>query len=208
MKGKFYQKISPRTRQFIRPGIALVGCIVFMAGLFSLMKTDASTSLHSPGGDGNLVLSSDSVLNRYVKVIADASIGDTTVQIMDADLLDDPAFGDLVMIVQMQGASINSTNDRTWGSVSSLNNAGNYEFAYIKAVDFEANQISFCSPLTKDYASSGNVQLIKVPEYTDLTINSGTKVTSEKWNGITGGIVVIHASGTVTIDGEINVDGV
>ncbi|MEL7342595.1 MAG: hypothetical protein AAGM67_19080 [Bacteroidota bacterium] len=152
------------------------------------------------GKDGASTLTTDAVLNAYTKVVADASVGDTLIQVMNVLELDDLEYGDLVLIIQMQGASINSATTRSWGEVSSLNNAGNYEFAYVQGVDQAANRIEFCSPLTQDYTASGNVQVVQVPQYTSFTVNPGITLSPQGWNGITGGVVAIHASGTVTIE--------
>ncbi|MBL0358522.1 MAG: PKD domain-containing protein [Chitinophagaceae bacterium] len=40
--------------------------------------------------------------------------------------------GDTIVIMQMKGAAIDSTNSNSFGTVSNLNNAGSYEFNYIK----------------------------------------------------------------------------
>ena len=47
------------------------------------------------------------------------------------------ASGELVLIIQMQGAAMNTTgltNSSGWGAVSSLNNAGLYEFDEVAGI--------------------------------------------------------------------------
>ncbi|MBI3395228.1 MAG: hypothetical protein HY042_05290 [Spirochaetia bacterium] len=44
-----------------------------------------------------------------------------------------------------------------------------------------------------------------MPQYNDVTINSGASITANSWNGQTGGIVIFRAKGTVMINGNIDV---
>lgn len=49
--------------------------------------------------------------------------------------------------------------------------------------------------------------MIKVPNYTDLTVTSAGSIVAPAWNGQTGGVVAFRATGTVTINGSISVAG-
>ncbi|MEL6843208.1 MAG: hypothetical protein AAFP02_08330, partial [Bacteroidota bacterium] len=78
----------------------------YLSLLFVALLGGISQSLIAQvGKDGSSTLSADAVLNAYTKVVADASIGDTLVQVMNVLELDDLEYGDLVLIIQMQGAS-------------------------------------------------------------------------------------------------------
>ncbi|MEL7532175.1 MAG: hypothetical protein AAFN10_12735, partial [Bacteroidota bacterium] len=178
-------------------------CLAF---LFTFLLFKPSLNFAQNGKDGALSISSDTTLNTYSKVVADASIGDTQIFVMNVSELTGIAPGDLIMIIQMQGASINSTNTRSWGEITSLNNAGNYEMAYVLGVDSLNHYIQICSPLTKNYNTAANVQVVRIPQFTNLSIQAGAQVIAKKWNGITGGIVAIQASNTITVDGEIDAE--
>ena len=111
--------------------------------------------------------------------------------------------GDKVLIIQMKGATITATNTAAFGTITSLGNAGNFEFATIASIS--ANTITFSSNLCKTYTPSGKVQLVRVPVFTSVTI-IGT-VTAQPWNGTTGGIVAIEATNSITFNANINVAG-
>jgi gliding motility-associated-like protein len=111
--------------------------------------------------------------------------------------------GDKVLIIQMKGATITTTNTLAFGTITALGNAGNFEFATIAAIN--GNTVTFTSNLCKTYTPSGKVQLVKVAVYSNVTI-VGT-VTAQPWNGTTGGIVAIEATNSITFNANINVCG-
>ena len=115
--------------------------------------------------------------------------------------------GDRVMIIQMKGAEIDQSNTAAFGTVTSYGNAGNYEFGTIATI--QGLQITLREKIVRLYdAPKGQVQLIRVPQYTDVTI--GGQVTAPAWysaNSPVGGVVVLEASGSVTLNADINVSG-
>jgi gliding motility-associated-like protein len=137
------------------------------------------------------------VINSYVSVSA-VSVNSATVTAIGPFQV-----GDKVLIIQMKGAAITTTNTSAFGSITSLGNAGNFEFAVIASII--GNTVTFVSNLCKSYTPSGKVQLIRVPFYSNATI-VGT-VTAQPWNGSTGGIVAIEATNSLTFNANINVSG-
>ncbi|PSR02758.1 MAG: hypothetical protein BRD50_06900, partial [Bacteroidetes bacterium SW_11_45_7] len=112
--------------------------------------------------------------------------------------------GDRVLLIQMQGASIDQSNSSSFGTVTNYNEAGNYEFATIQSIN--SNQIVFQNYLVRSYNPSASVQLVRVPQYNNVSL-SGT-VTAQAWNGTTGGIVVFAATGNVNLNGNsIDISG-
>ncbi|HVX91346.1 MAG TPA: hypothetical protein VHC20_07065 [Candidatus Paceibacterota bacterium] len=57
----------------------------------------------------------------------------------------------------------------------------------------------------REYDVSGLVQVIRVPQYTNVTV-TGT-LTAKAWDGQTGGVLAFIASGTVTLNADIDVSG-
>ncbi len=110
---------------------------------------------------------------------------------------------DRVMIIQMKGATINTTNNASFGQITAYNNAGNYEFATIASI--AGNVITLNAPLTLAYTTTGAVQLIRVPTYAAPTITG--VLTCTPWNGTIGGVLVFESSGPVTMNANINVSG-
>ncbi|MCG8575920.1 MAG: T9SS type A sorting domain-containing protein [Flavobacteriales bacterium] len=102
----------------------------------------------------------------------------------------------------MQGATIDESNSASFGTISSYNNAGNYEFQTICKI--EGNDVYFSHELVNSYDVSSSVQLIRVPVYEDAII-SGSDLTATTWNGTIGGVVVLEVEGTLDF-GSQNID--
>ncbi|MFM7022505.1 MAG: beta strand repeat-containing protein, partial [Flavobacteriales bacterium] len=169
-----------------------------------------SNSFAQAGKDGPLtVAAAGTIVNAYDALAADVAIGATTITATNIANLNSPAAlaqGDLIMIIQMQGATINTTNTAAYGDVTAYNNAGNYEFAYVCGV--AGNVISIASGTSRAYTAAGKAQIIRVPQYTNLTVNAGATITAPVWDGAKGGVVVIHASGVVTVNGSIHANAI
>ncbi|MDP3146729.1 MAG: hypothetical protein Q8N66_15070, partial [Bacteroidota bacterium] len=104
----------------------------------------------------------------------------------------------------MKGATINSANTISYGTISNYNNSGNYEFSAISSIS--GNVITLVNPLTRPYTASDIIQLIKVPVYNN-NINISGVLTCLPWSGTIGGVLVFETSGTVTFNNNINVNG-
>jgi len=156
-----------------------------------------------PGKSGpGTITSLNTIVNCYSAVTANVASGSTTVTTDGACTLE---CGDLVMIYQAQGASINSTNTDQYGTITNYNNSGLYEFNYV--VSTGGATITVQNPWTNNYTATGKVQIIKVPQYTTLTVNAGASIVPSAWQESgafrKGGIVAIHATGTVIVNGSI-----
>ncbi|MBC7451459.1 MAG: T9SS type A sorting domain-containing protein [Cytophagales bacterium] len=161
--------------------------IVFLFVISFLMNTISSNAQIS------------GIINHYSKVTAiEPSCSKVTVT--------DPSYfaaGDLVLIMQMKGVLMNETNTAAFGDVQSVNGSGNYEYHRIQSID--GNDLYFYNTILRTYEINGSVQLIYTPEYTDVTI-AGT-LTAKAWDGTTGGILALSASGSITCNADINVEG-
>jgi hypothetical protein len=111
--------------------------------------------------------------------------------------------GDRVLLIQMQGATIDETNSAAFGDFTSMNDAGNYEFATI--CDIPNNTDIVVNGIQRTYSPSGNIQLVHVPVYNDATI-TGT-LTAASWDGSTGGILAFECTGTLTMNNGIDLQG-
>jgi hypothetical protein len=169
------------------------------------------------GKQGNLSLSPSSpgpnyIVNEYTSLIADAQAGQTFIEVSNAGLNPNNRFsgtleaGDLLFIIQIQGASITTPDDSTYGDIVNYNGAGNYEWMEVSSVDLATNTIGFSCGLEHNYSTSGKTQIVRVPRYLNLSIQSNARITSPQWNGITGGIVVIETNGNLSIQSNANID--
>jgi gliding motility-associated-like protein len=112
--------------------------------------------------------------------------------------------GDTVLLIQMKGAVIDSSNTAGFGTVTDYKNAGNYEFNYVKSRS--GNVIELKDSLTKQYnIPTGKVQLVRVPYYENLTVNS--TLTCLPWDGSKGGILVFNVMDGLSLQNNIDVTG-
>jgi uncharacterized repeat protein (TIGR01451 family) len=131
------------------------------------------------------------------------------------------ASGDLLLIIQMQDATIDSANTSSYGDglagdpgsgSSSLGSSGLFEFVTATgAVPVTGGTLTFVGTgsggLLNSYsyaiatATQGQqtYQVIRVPQYTSATLSSG--LVPLAWNGSMGGVLAIDASSQLTLGG-------
>ncbi|MCC6180888.1 MAG: hypothetical protein IT237_03540, partial [Bacteroidia bacterium] len=167
-----------------------------------------------------VVNAANTKINEFTSLTSNASAGSTILSVTSSSLNTNSRFtstltpGDLVMVIQMQGALIKLSPvpiwapDSTYGNIYNYQTCGNYEFAQVKSI-ISGTQIELDCGLTYNYSSSGRTQVVRVPRYSALTINSGGVLTTDAWNGSIGGILVAEVDGNTTISGggSINVNG-
>lgn len=134
--------------------------------------------------------------------------------------------GDMLMIIQMQGATINSTDSDAYGdgtasgnsnavTFSTIAQANGYTalgqaglFEYVRVISAAGSAISFTPVLTNAYEQNTTVQprrtyqVIRVPQYPNASISAASPVISVPWNGTTGGVVSIDVSGALSTSGS------
>lgn len=168
------------------------------------------------GKDGELVVSMPAtVVNRYAVLAADLKPGATQITLSSVagqgvDALLPLAPDDLILIMQAQGAQIDTTNTGSYGSVIDLRSAGLYELVNVVAADPATNKLTIyggCGGLKNSYQAAGHVQIIRVPQFTSLTVASAGSIVAPAWDGLRGGVVALQVRDTVTIDGKIDVAG-
>lgn len=91
------------------------------------------------------------------------------------------------------------TKMAAWGAVKNYNNAGKFEQVEVRNVSGSNTIILNCA-LQNNYTSSGRVQVVRVPRFNNLTINSSASITPPSWDGTTGGIVAIEVKGNLTLN--------
>ena len=173
----------------------------------------------NPGQDGPANLSG--ILNSYYPGTGTVSAGSMSITVGVLDGRGSATVvsaGNLVMVIQMQDADIDSGNTATYGGsapgtgYTALNNAGIYEYAVVSSV--AGSTFTLTSPLLNTYrtaAATGTAgqrtfQVIRVPQYSSATLTG--IVTAPSWNGSTGGVVAIDSGGNLAWGGQsIDVSG-
>lgn len=111
--------------------------------------------------------------------------------------------GDSVLIIEMQGAYIDTSNTITFGTILNYGNAGNYEFGKISSIS--GNTIILNGPLFRSYDIAGKVQLVSFPHYVDATVTA--TLSAQAWNGTTGGVLAFTVSGNLILNANIDLTG-
>lgn len=112
--------------------------------------------------------------------------------------------GDLVFIIQMNGAIIDKSNTEKFGDILDFNGAGKYEFNEILDV-LNNNEFLMKYELKSGYDFNSVVQFIKVEKNLNLNINQNP--VTPVWNGKTGGVLVLYAEDSINLYNNIDVSG-
>jgi hypothetical protein len=211
----------------------LLRTIAVALALASLLPSQvveaALNACASPSRDGDLTISGTSVVNSYYPANGSPTVGATSITVgaLDGRGGTTPiSTGDLLLVIQVQGASLRTSNSNAYGSAGTtgrgyvnIATAGNYE--YVRAgnnVGVGGGTLAFATPLQNGYSTAtagttlnasvagrGRYQVIRVPQYRNLVVN-GT-ATAPGWNGATGGIVAFDVAATLSLNGSVNVSG-
>ncbi|MDR3714587.1 MAG: T9SS type A sorting domain-containing protein [Puia sp.] len=141
------------------------------------------------------------VVNSYFSITA---VNTTTNSLM-LDNASGLVSGQRVLIIQTKDATVSSSNDATFGNITAIGSAGNYEFNTICTVI--GNEVWLKGGLVNAYDPAGQLQMVTVPVYTSVTVSSA--VSALPWDPSTGkgGIVVMEAADTIYLDADIDVSG-
>lgn len=179
---------------------------------FILISFSFSSLLAQKGKDGPGNIAGTSTVNIYTSLTTDATAGSSAVAVTSTVGF---SAGDLIYIVQMQGATVNCFPEAVnpnnsmpmasnYGGIVSYNNAGHNEVQEIASVS--GNNLNLNCALNNSYTVAGKVQVIRVPRYSTLTIASTGIITCPPWNGTTGGVIAIEVDGSTTINAGGKID--
>lgn len=157
-----------------------------------------------PGNDGALIVQNGETvtLNGCTEILD--TFGDGRVE-MKAE----PGVGRVCAIWQAQDTFAVSGDASPVTAATS--EAGTWQFLTVVAT--EPTQTGYAVEFDRapaiTYATLGGdtATACDVPQYTDVTIEAGGTLNANDWDGGSGGAVIFAASGTVTIDGSIDVSG-
>jgi uncharacterized repeat protein (TIGR01451 family) len=190
----------------------------------------------TPGKDGAPGTPLTGVVNTYYAGVGTAAAGSTTLTVTtpSSGSATQIGVGDLLLVIQMQGAQINSTNTDAYGDgvpglpasgSTSLGNSGEFEFVTVTAITVGGGTDTVTisgtgagGGLLNTYASvaASNVsvppqgiqtfQVIRVPQYAAATLSS--TLAAFPWNGAVGGILALDVASQLTLGGStVSLDG-
>jgi PKD repeat protein len=146
----------------------------------------------------NTAQSLSGIINSYAKVIAsDLCTAKLTVS-------DTTGFrtGTRVIIIQMDGASIKSGNNASFGQVEDMGMVGKYEVNEIDKVVGRDILLRFY--LKNEYQNPAAIQIITFPKFDNAIVTDTLK--AKPWNGESGGIIAFTAN-TLTLNAPILASG-
>jgi len=198
--------ITVNTTTSVNASVECVGALGAICAEVNGLVRDNSTSIYGTGADGSKTVTVlDTIINNYTYINLSVLSGGLTISVNDSSEF---LAGDEIMIIQIQNGS---------GCI-----AGEYEFREITDITDDIftldvpiqNNYCYNAPnipsndCTETYGQESSLaQVVRVPNYDDVTINAGATITAPAWNGYVGGLVVFRTNGTVTNNGEINVTG-
>lgn len=143
-------------------------------------------------------------INAYAKVTAVTSNSRLTLSNVN-QTFDSFTAGEKIIIIQAQGASINTTNNSSnFGNLNSLNSAGLYEVAEIQAVNGSATSMTLTRPLTNSYSTSGGLQIVSYPRLGTNAYTTTGNINAVSWNGNVGGVIAFYVNGNLNLGHNIN----
>ena len=155
---------------------------------------------HKPMSSGRPQHNPPDIVNSYTEALS-YNICTNVLSVSNSSRF---TIGDTVLLIQMKGALIDTSNTASFGTILDYRNAGNYEFNYISQKS--GNQLTFRNKLTRAYdIPTGVVQLVRVPHFNDTLLLSG--LTCLPWDGSKGGVLAITASNTLSSLGPMDVGG-
>ena len=207
----------------------MLGLVVGVAQPQSSVQADKAVCA-TPGKDGPITITAaNTIVNTYYPGTGTVAAGATTITVNNSDRQGSAtqiAAGDLLLVIQMQGTEINLDQSNAYGdgvagapASGQLNNAsftaGRYEYVMATS-SATTGAISISSPLLYGYDTAAataalgerSFQVIRVPQYSNLTINNTASITSYSFTstaaGVTskvGGVVVFDITGTLSLGG-------
>ncbi len=195
--------------------------VLAIAGLFIAFNGHAQTCA-APGKDAPG--SPSGIVNTYYPGSGSLAIGATSLTLGTpaSGAADTVAVNDLLLVIQMQGASINTNDDERYGDgtgtagntpittisqangYTALNQTGLYE--YVRVTQIAGSAVTFTPALTNAYvqntaAPRRTFQVIRVPQYPGITLNSASPLLALPWSGLVGGVVAIDVAGAIATSG-------
>ncbi len=134
------------------------------------------------GSDGDLIVSSGQTIytdDIRTQLSNSASAGQNTICVASPSGFQ---IGDEVLIIQMQGTG-----------------SPDYEFKHI--TDINTCWLTLDENLEFTYTTPNSAaQVLRVPQYQNVTVQNGGILTANAWNGTTGWIIALRVSGTLTVE--------
>jgi uncharacterized repeat protein (TIGR01451 family) len=187
-------------------------------------RPEATGVCATPGKDGNAGVLTG-IINTYYPVTSSVSAGASSIPVGTATgATTTISAGDLLIVIQMQDAAINSTNASAYGDgttkgygYTAINGAGKYEYVVatgpVSSGSVPIRGAGGSNGLLNAYTVAASTatrgrstaQVVRVPQYMTATLSS--TLTCKAWDGSTGGILAMDVCARLTLSGTTSVNG-
>jgi large repetitive protein len=149
---------------------------------------------------------------RYLTLTAAASVGDTTLNVDGP--LDKFSEGDLLLLHRSTNVEGVTTGAPTSISAQEFLGVGQFAVLVLKGINsgtisvktIDGGGMPFTVPYSMAYRSTGT-QIVRIAQFTNVTLGATDMVEPDAWNGMTGGILAFVANGTVRNEGTLSASG-
>ncbi|MFL5772947.1 MAG: T9SS type A sorting domain-containing protein [Flavisolibacter sp.] len=141
------------------------------------------------------------IINNYYRVVK-------IVPEKSCILVDNPAglsYNDRIMIVQMKGITVNSTNSSAFGSATNMNNAGKYEIGTVCWIKMDS--VFLYQTLLQSYTVSDKVQLVRIPQYESAIVTDSLKAAPWDSTSGKGGVLAFTVYDNLILSGPVSAIG-
>ncbi len=176
------------------------------------LETEEDPCLEAPFGDGKDGVAlfrsgTRRIINESSQI--SAPLGEGSDEFSSADIADLAAIGVLrrgsVLLfwqTQLPIAVARGGNDVP-RDPSTPPSFGYYETHRVAEV--ADDRVRLCAPLASAYTRGA--QLVAVPQYVSMVVQSDAEVTADAWNGMFGGLLAFMVQGALTLDGRLSMSG-
>jgi hypothetical protein len=173
-------------------------CLCLLLFTFSFAQTKGDPIGLGNGQDGSVTINTfNTIINSYSQLTSNVNAGSKTLNVSTTAGF---TANSLVMIIQMSGHALPASGNQGPFTLTSTD-VGRFELIRISSVG--AGTITLVDGVRRGFPAL-LTQVVKVPEYTNFTLNATGSVISQIWNGTTGGIIAFLATGTVTINNTLS----
>ena len=191
-------------------------------GLIPVLTVLISLAFEQPAAAQSCTLASTSSIstypNTYYPASASVTAGSTSITLGSVAYGTTPiSSGDILLVIQMQGAQYSSNNSANFGDGfgtgrgyynNGFNMVGTMEYVVASgSVPLTGGTLNLTTGLVHSYQNSAagtygqyTFQIIRVPVYYDLSLAGS--ITAPRWDGTQGGVVVLFAIDNINLNGQ------
>ncbi|GEN09719.1 hypothetical protein SAMN05443572_109370 [Myxococcus fulvus] len=181
----------------------LLTCVVALGAHSAFAEADVFGLGEARDESLTVPANSSQVINHYAAVTGPVRKGDRELRV---ETLQGFAAGDLVMVLQSAAAgpvAALSLSTFTYGPREE-SPPGQWELARVSRA--KDGVLLLARPVLNDFAFPGT-QVIRVPEFQNVTIHPTGEVSARAWNGSSGGVVAFLVADTLHNNGVITASG-